>query len=41
MEEQRTSLYLRIWEPADLANLPVASLPDCLPPAFALQYAPC
>lgn len=37
----RTSLYLRIWEPADFANSPVASFPDCLPPALALQSAKC
>jgi len=34
---KHTSLYLRIWDPADLANLPLASLLDCLPPALALQ----
>ena len=32
-----TSLYLLMREPADLANLPVASWADCLPPALALQ----
>ncbi len=26
-----------IWAPADRANLPVASLDDCLPPALALR----
>lgn len=31
-----TSLYRRICAPADLMLLPVASLVDCRPPAFAL-----
>lgn len=33
-----TSLYLRIWEPADLATFPVPSWADCLPPALALHF---
>ena len=34
---RRTSLYRLIWDPADLANLPVLSCVDCRPPAFALH----
>lgn len=35
--ESATSLYRRSLLPADRANLPVASLVDCLPPALALR----